>query len=72
MVLIAVKAMPAGGKPPAVDGSMRTFTGGRCGFGASVPSLTRASPMHFSGAVKNDSAIMPKLVKHVGPSSTVA
>ena len=37
MVLIAVGTVPAGSKPPAADDSMRTSTGGRCGFGASAP-----------------------------------
>ena len=72
MVLIAVEAVPGGSKSPASDGSMRTSTGGRCGFRASVPSLTRALPMHFLEVVKRGSAIMPKLVKLVGPSSTLA
>ena len=40
MALIAVEAVPEGSKPPAADGSMCTSTGGRCGFGASAPSLT--------------------------------
>ena len=71
MVLIVVEAVPAGSKPPAADGSMRTSTGGKCGFGTSAPSLTRASLVHFSGAIKRGSAIMPTLVKLVRPSSTI-
>ena len=47
MVLSDVKAVMVSSKPPMADDSMRTSTGGRCGFGASAPSLTRASPMHF-------------------------
>ena len=72
MVLITVEAVPIGSKPAAVDGSMRTSRGGRCGFDASAPSLTRASPMHFSGAIKRGSVIMSKLVKLVGPLSPLA
>ena len=72
LVLIAIEVMPAGSKSPAADGSMRTSTCGRCGFGVSAPSLTRASTMPFSGAIERDSAIMPKLVKLVGPSSILA
>ena len=67
MVLITIESVPAGSKPPAADGSMRTFTGGGCGFGASTPWLSRMSPMHFSGSIKRGSAIVPKLVKLVGP-----
>ena len=65
MVLSVVEALPAGSKPSAADDSIWTSAGGKCGFGASAPSLTRASPIHFSGA-KRDSAILPKLVKLVG------
>ena len=50
MALIVIEAVPARSKPPSVDGSMHTSSGGRCGFGASAPSLTRVLPMHFSGA----------------------
>ena len=70
MVLIAVKAVPAGSRPQAADDSMRTSTGERCGFGASAPSLTKELKMHFSGA-RGGWAILPKLVKLVGPSSTL-
>ena len=72
MVLIAAEAVSVGSKPPATDGRMRISTDGRCDIGTSSPSLTRASPMHFSGAVKRGSTIMPKLVKLVEPSSTLA
>ena len=59
--LTAVKAMPAGSRPPAADDSVRISTGGRYGgFGASGPLLTKPSLMHFSG-VKGSSAILPKL-----------
>ena len=69
--LTAVKAMPAGSRPPAAGDSVRISTGGRYGgFGASVPLLTKPSLMHFSGA-KGSTAILPKLVKLVGPSSTL-
>ena len=64
--LIVVETVPAGIKPPAADDSMCTSTGGKCGSGASAPSLTRASPMHFL-EVKRGSAILPKLVTLVGP-----
>ena len=52
MVLYDVEAVPGSTKPPAVDDSMRTSTGRRWGVGASAPSLTRASPMPFSGATE--------------------
>ena len=71
MVLIAVKTVPTSIKPKAVDGSMHTSKGGRCGFGTSAPLLTRASPTHFPGAFKRGSPTMPRLVKFVGPSSTL-
>ena len=61
MVLNAVEAVPVGSELPAADNSMRTFMGGRYGFDALAPLLTRALPMHFSGA--RGSAIIPKLVK---------
>ena len=70
MVLTTIEAVRAGSKPPAADDSIRTPMGGICGFGASAPLLIRAAPMHFSTA--EGSAIMPKLVKLVGPSSTFA
>ena len=72
MVLIVVGVVPAGSKPPEADDSMRTSTGGRCGFGASAPLLSRAAHMYFLGAIKRGSAIMPKLINFVGPSSTLA
>ena len=70
MVLSDVEDVPASSKLPAADDSMRTSTGGRCGFGASAPSLTRAPPMLFPG--DRGSALLPKLAKLVGPSSTRA
>ena len=70
MVLIVVEAVRASSKPPLADDSMRTSTGGRYCFGAAVTSLTRAPPMHFSGA--GGSTILPNLVKLIGPSSTRA
>ena len=72
VALIVVAAMPMGSKLPASDVSIRTSTCGRCSFDASVLLLTRASPVHFSGAKKRGSAIMPKVVKLVRPSSTLA
>ena len=63
MVLSGIEAVPTSDNPPAVGDSMRTSTGGKCGFGTSAPSLTRPSPMQFSGA--RGSAILPKLVKLV-------
>ena len=50
MIISVVEAVPTSSKPPAADDVMRTSMGRRCGFGASVPLLTRASPMPFSGA----------------------
>ena len=70
-VLIIVEARPAGSRLPAADDSMLTSKGGKYGFGASAPSLTRASLMNFSGA-RRSSAILSKLVELVGPSSTRA
>ena len=72
MALIVVEAVPAVIKSSAADDSIRISTGGKCGLNASAPPLTRASPMHFSGADKKGSAIMPKLVKLVVPPSTLA
>ena len=72
MALIAVEAVPVGSKPPATNDSMRTSIDGRFDFGASASLLTRASPMHFSGAFKRGSAIMLKLFKPVEPSSILA
>ena len=69
MVFNAVEAVPAGSELPAADNSMRTSIGERYGFDALAPLLIRALPMHFSGA--RGSVIMPKLVKLVGPSTTL-
>ena len=63
MVIIAVETVSAGSKPPAVDDSMRTSMGGRCGFG-SAPSSTRASSMKFERA--RSSAVVLKLVNSSG------
>ena len=62
MILIVVEAVPASSKPPAVDDSRHNSTDGICDFGALASSVTRASPMHFSGA-ERISASLPKLVK---------
>ena len=70
MVLSVVEAVPASSKPPAVNDSMRASTGGRYGFGASAPLLTRAASMHFSRA--GGLASLLKLVKLVRPSSARA
>ena len=70
MVLVAVEAMTAGSRSSVSNDSMCTSTGGRCSFGTSAPSLTKASRMHFSGA-KEGSATLPKLAKLFGPSSTL-
>ena len=70
MSLIIVEVVSTSSKPPATGDSMRTFTGGRYGFGASALLLIRASPIHFPGA--GGSAILSKLVKLVGPSSARA
>ena len=68
MVFNAIEPVTAGSEISAVDNSIRTSMGGRYGFDALAPLLTRALPMHFSGA--RGSAIMPKLIKLVGPSTT--
>ena len=71
MVLSVVEAKPTFCKPRAADVSMRIPTGERCGFGASATSLTRASPMHYSGASEGSvSSSSMKLVNHIGSSST--
>ena len=62
--------MSASSKPAAAVG-VRISTGERHGFDASAPLSTRTSQVYFPGA-KEGSAIMPKLVKLVGPSSTLA
>ena len=69
MVFNAVEAVPTGSELPAADNSIRTSMGGRYGFDSLAPLLTRALPIHFSGA--RGSAIMPKLVKLVGPPTTL-
>ena len=71
MILVAVDAVPAGSKPPAAVG-VRISTVERQDFIASTPLSTRASPMNFSGAIKRSSAIMAKLIKLVGSSSTLS
>ena len=71
MILIVVEAVPASSKPPAVDDSRHNSTDGICDFGALASSVTRASPMHFSGA-ERISASLPKLVKLVSFSSARA
>ena len=68
MVLSIVAAVPVSSKPPAVDVSMRTSTGGRCGSGASTPSSTRASPTPLLGA-RGSVDSSPKLVKRIRSSS---
>ena len=67
MSLIIVEAVLASIKSPVAGDGIRTSTVGKCGFGASTPLLTRASPMHFSGDNKRGLAAMPKLAKLVGP-----
>ena len=69
MVLNAVEAAPAGSELPAAENSMRTSMGGGYGFDVLAPMLTRALPIHFSGA--RGSAIMPQLVKLARPSTTL-
>ena len=67
MTFIAVGAVPADIKPPAADSiACAPPRVEDAAFGAPALSLTRASPTHFSGAIKRGSAIMPKLVKLVG------
>ena len=70
MVLYDEEAMSASSKPPAVMIACAPPWVEDAAFGALVTSLTRASPMHFSGA--RSSAILPKLVKLVRSSSTQA
>ena len=47
MVSNAIEAVTAGSEIPAVDNSMRTSMGGRYGFDALAPLLTRALPIPF-------------------------
>ena len=68
IVLTAVEAGQVGSKPPAAVG-VRISTGERHGFGASVLLLSRASSLSIGRA--GGLAIMPKLVKLVGPSLTL-
>ena len=70
IVLVAVDVVPVGNRPSAADDSIHPSTGGKCGFGFSAPLLTKASPMHFSGA-RGGTAILTMLVKLIGPSSTL-
>ena len=67
MVLVAVKVVPAGSKPPAALGE-RISKSERHGFGASAPLLTTTSSLRGRA---EGSAVMPKLVKLVGPASTL-
>ena len=69
MVLSVVEAEPASGKPPA-GVNVRISTGERRDFGASAPSLTRASSLDL--VKSGSSAKLPKLVKLVGSSLTRA
>ena len=67
MILIAVKALPAGSTSPAAI-SVRISTGERQGFGAAAPLSTKMSSLR--GRV-GGSAFMPKLVELVGPTWTL-
>ena len=51
---------------------MHISTNERRGFGASVPSLTRASPLLSTEAEGSVSSLLPKLVRLIGLSSTRA
>ena len=63
MVLIAVRTVPAGSKPPA-SVHVRIFAVERHGFGAAAPLSTKASPyvQDRAGSLGKSS---PKLVKHI-------
>ena len=63
MVLVAVEAVPAGSKPPATI-SVCISKGERHGFGAAALLSAKAS------SLQGRSAVLPKLVKLVGPIST--
>ena len=69
MIIIAVKAVPADSKPPAVV-SGPISTGGRCGSGTSVFLSTRASSLHIRRA--EGLVLLPKLVELIGPSTVLA
>ena len=69
MVLDAVKAMPAGSKPPAAVG-VRISKGERHKFGAAAPLSTRALSLEqerVEGPVESS----PMLVRHIRPGSTL-
>ena len=68
MVIVAVEALPVGGKPPAAV-SVCISTGERHGFGAAVPLFTRALYLEqgkAGGPVKSS----PKLIRHIWSGST--
>ena len=68
MVLVAVKAVPAGSKPSAAV-SVRIFTGERHGFGAAALLSTRALSLQ-QGRARGSVESSPKLVRHIGSGST--
>ena len=61
LVLVAVKAMPVGSKPPAAVGE-RNFNGERHVFGAAAPFSTKTSSLQ--GRVEG-LAFTSKLVDHI-------
>ena len=63
MILVAVEAVPASSKPPAVGG-VRTFIGERHSFGASAPLPNRAS--FLQGGAGGSVESSPKLIRYIG------
>ena len=68
IVLVAVEALPVGGKSLAAVG-VRICTGERHGFGAAAPLSTRASSLE-QGRVGGPVESAPKLVRHIWSGST--
>ena len=67
MVLIAVKAMPAGSNPPA-DVGVRISTGEKHDFGATAPFATMTSSLQGRAGGSMESS--PELVRHIGGSAS--
>ena len=70
MILVAVKTLPVGIKPPGAV-SMRISTGERYGFVTAAPLFTRASSLE-QGKAGGPVKFPPKLVRQIGSVSTYA
>ena len=67
MVLVAVKVLPVGNKPPAAIG-VRISKGKRHDFSAAAPFSTKRSSLQGRAG---GSAFMPKMVEQIGPAWTL-